>query len=133
MATVWYPAIIESGDKRGFSVFFPDFPGCVSAGATEQETAAGAIEALRLHVRGMLADGDPIPQPTPLDQVDADPEVREAARILVPADLPGKALRINISMDEGLVEQVDRAASKLGMTRSAFLAAGARKLIDDAA
>jgi predicted RNase H-like HicB family nuclease len=133
MATVWYPAIIERGDKPGFSVFFPDFPGCVSAGDTEQETAARAIEALRLHVRGMLAEGDPMPEPTPLDRVAGDPEVSEAARILVPADLPGKALRINISMDEGLVEQVDRAASKLGMTRSAFLAAGARKLIDEAA
>ena len=132
MATVWYPAIIERGEA-GFGAFFPDFPGCVSAGDTQQEAAAGAIEALRLHVRGMLADGDPIPEPTPLDHVAADAEVHEVARMLVPADLPSKAVRVNISMDEGLVEQVDRAASKLGMTRSAFLAAGARKLIDEAA
>jgi predicted RNase H-like HicB family nuclease len=133
MAATWYPAIVECDDSPGFSVFFPDFPGCVSAGETEQVAAAGAVEALRLHLRGMIADGDPIPQPTPLDHVVVDEDVREAARILVPAELPSKAVRVNISMDEGLVEQVDRAASKLGMTRSAFLAAGARRMIDDAA
>jgi predicted RNase H-like HicB family nuclease len=51
MATVWYPAIIERAED-GFSVFFPDVPGCVSAGATIQEAARNAEEGpFRAHRR----------------------------------------------------------------------------------
>lgn len=38
MGRVHYPAIIERGPE-GFGVFFPDLPGCVSAGDTQEETA----------------------------------------------------------------------------------------------
>ena len=41
MATVFYPAIVERAGA-GFSVFFPDLPGCTSAGDTLQEAALNA-------------------------------------------------------------------------------------------
>ena len=44
----------------------------------------------------------------------------------VPLDLPGKAVRLNISLDEHLVEQIDRAATAQGQTRSGFLAEAAK-------
>jgi predicted RNase H-like HicB family nuclease len=130
MATTWYPAIVERG-AMGFGVVFPDFPGCVSAGETEQQVASNAREALGLHIRGMLEDGEKIPEPSSMADIQVDPEVQEAYRVMVPVDLPGKTLRLNITMDEGLVAQVDKAASKLGMSRSGLLAMGARRLIDD--
>ena len=129
MAVLYYPAIIEAGDEPGFGVFFPDLPGCVSAGDTIQEAAGRAEEALALHLAGMVEDGDPIPDPTPLDRVPADPEVREVARLLVRAELPGKAVRLNITLDEGLLAAVDRAARARGFTRSGFLAEAARRLL----
>jgi predicted RNase H-like HicB family nuclease len=121
MPVAYYPAIIEKG-KHGFSVFFPDLPGCTSAGDTIQESARNAEEALRIHLEGMIEDDDPLPAPSPLDAIERDPEVDEAARVLVRADLPGKSLRLNISMDEGLIEAMDAAASAQGMNRSAYLA-----------
>jgi predicted RNase H-like HicB family nuclease len=33
MATVYFAAIVEAGVEPGYSVFFPDLPGCASAGA----------------------------------------------------------------------------------------------------
>ncbi|MGB8601761.1 MAG: type II toxin-antitoxin system HicB family antitoxin [Rhizomicrobium sp.] len=131
MATQFYVAIIERG-AEGFGAFFPDFPGCVSAGDTIQETARNAEEALRGHVAAMVRDGDAIPPPTTLDDIPADPEVTEAARVMVPASLPGRALRLNISLDEGLVGEIDRTAATLGMSRSAFLADAARRVLDAA-
>jgi predicted RNase H-like HicB family nuclease len=34
-----YPAIIEGDAETGYSVFFPDIPGCTSGGDTLQEAA----------------------------------------------------------------------------------------------
>lgn len=131
MTTRWYPAIVERGDTPGFSVFFPDLPGCVSAGDDLQDAANGAAEALELHIRGMIEDDEVLPDPSPIDRLTVDPEVQEAARVWVPVELPGKAIRVNISMDEGLISRIDRAASRLGMTRSGLLAFGARKVLDE--
>ena len=121
MATVHYPAVIErAGD--GFSVFFPDLPGCASAGRTMQEAALNAEEALSGHLVVSAEYGDPIPTPSDLDAIETDPEGDEVARILVRAELPGKSVRINVTLDEGLVAAIDKVARN----RSGFLAEAAR-------
>lgn len=121
MATVYYPAIVERAGQ-GFSVYFPDLPGCTSAGATIQEAARRAEEALDGHLLVSAQHGDAIPKPSELDAIPHDPEIAEAARILVRAERPGRALRLNISLDEGLVAAIDRVAPN----RSRFLADAAR-------
>jgi predicted RNase H-like HicB family nuclease len=83
-----YTAIIESGETPGYGVFFPDLPGCVSAGDSVQEAALNAEEALSLHVELMLESGEELPDPTPPDQIEADPEVSEVARMLIRVELP---------------------------------------------
>ena len=121
MATAIYPAIVEQS-ANGFSVFFPDLPGCTSAGATMQQAALNAEEALAGHLLVSAQYSDAIADPTPLDQLESDPEIREAARILVRAERPGKSVRLNITLDEGLVAAIDRVAKN----RSGFLAEAAR-------
>ncbi len=49
----------------------------------------------------------------------------EPVRLLVPVEAPGRPVRVNISMDEGLVARLDAAANRHGMSRSAFLAEAA--------
>jgi predicted RNase H-like HicB family nuclease len=124
MATVWYPAIIERADD-GFSVFFPDVPGCVSAGATIQEAARNAEDALAGHIAVGVKHGDQFTAPSDLDAIQNDPEWSEVARLLVRAELPGKAVRINITLDEGLVAAIDKVAKN----RSGFLAEAAREAL----
>ena len=46
MSVVYFPAIVEGGKRKGYSVFFPDLPGCVSAGDTLQAAARNAEEGL---------------------------------------------------------------------------------------
>ena len=124
MATVYYPAIIER-DADGYGAFFPDLPGCVSAGDTAQEAALAAEEALSGHLSMMIEHGDALPDPSDVDAVERDPEVNEVARILVRGERPGKAVRVQISMDEGLLARIDRVAPN----RSRFLADAARSAL----
>jgi predicted RNase H-like HicB family nuclease len=121
MAIVIYPAIIERAEN-GYSVFFPDLPGCVSAGETVQRAALNAEEALAGHLLISAQYGDEVSDPTQLDDIPFDPEVSEVARILVRGEKPGKSVRINITLDEGLIAAIDRIAKN----RSGFLAEAAR-------
>jgi predicted RNase H-like HicB family nuclease len=134
MALRYYPACIErAGDA--YSVVFPDLPGCVSAGDTVQDAAVNAAEALAMHIEGMAEDRQDPPAPTPVDAplphwLVADGEPAFVARILVPVEMPGRAVRANITMDEGLLRRVDAAAAAGGFTRSGFLAQAARERLE---
>lgn len=121
MPTVYYPAIIERA-AEGYGVFFPDLPGCASGGDTIQEAARNAEEALDGHLSVSAEHGDPVADPSELDVMEIDPDIEEVARILVRAERPGRAVRLNISLDEGLVARIDRVAKN----RSGFLADAAR-------
>jgi metal-responsive CopG/Arc/MetJ family transcriptional regulator len=55
--------------------------------------------------------------------------MNEALLALIAVEVPGKALRVNISLDEGLLARIDKAAERAGQTRSGFLASAARERI----
>ena len=130
MTLRFYPACIERAET-GFSVFFPDLPGCISAGDTVAMAAVNAAEALGLHLDGRAEDGTPPPAPSPIDAPlpdwlsDAAPDV--VARVLIPAELPGRAVRANITLDEGLLSRLDVAATAEGVSRSGYIAAAVRE------
>jgi predicted RNase H-like HicB family nuclease len=122
MVTAFYPAVIERAGE-GFSVYFPDLPGCTSAGDTVTEAAINAEQALAGHVVETVRHGEELPPPSEIDAVERDPDVDEVARVLVRADMPGKAVRLNITLDEALVAAIDKVARN----RSGFLADAARE------
>jgi predicted RNase H-like HicB family nuclease len=73
MRSLTYLAAFEAAsDKSSYSVFFPDLPGCISVGATFEETRKQAAEALGLHIYGMEKDGDPLPSPSDVKEIDAE-------------------------------------------------------------
>ena len=45
----------------------------------------------------------------------------------VDIDVPGKVLRLNITLDEALLARIDRAAADAGESRSGWLATAARQ------
>jgi predicted RNase H-like HicB family nuclease len=130
MAT--YIALIRKDKDSVFGVEFPDFPGCISAGDTLDKAVAGAKEALELHVKGMLEDGDEIPNPSGLEVVRRRPEIKGTVPVLVDVPVVRRNKRVNITMDEGLLEKVDELSAALGTTRSGFLAIAARKSLLEA-
>lgn len=125
-----YIALIHKEPGSDFGVMFPDFPGCVSAGSTMDEALRMGAEALAGHVEMMRRDGDDIPRPRALDQIKAAGEdwIEWEGAIAVGIPLlpaAGRAVRINVTMDERLLAQIDAISSN----RSAFLADAARRIL----
>jgi predicted RNase H-like HicB family nuclease len=119
------------GEKGAFGVSFPDFPGCVSGGTSISEALRRAPDALAAHIEAIVDEGFALPEIRELDMIKASSEFMAdfADAVLVAAvnaELPGRASRLNISMDENLVARIDKRARELGESRSGFLAAAAK-------
>jgi len=80
-----YIPLIHKEAGSDYGVSFPDLPGVISGGASLDEARSMAAEALALHLEGMVADGEAIPEPTTLEAVTADPANREGVAVLIPA------------------------------------------------
>jgi predicted RNase H-like HicB family nuclease len=125
-----YIALIHKDPASDFGVSFPDLPGCVTAGVTLDEARTLAIEALSLHLEGLAADGEAAPEPSSLEDVMADIQNTDGVAILVdPPKSQGKSVRVNITLTDDLIEQIDRHAGAHGLTRSGFLARAARRAL----
>jgi predicted RNase H-like HicB family nuclease len=121
MPATYYPAVIDRSSD-GFGVSFPDFPGCVAAGATVTKAALNAEAALALHIEGMAKDRDPLPEPSQLDDIEEVEGADDVARVLIRAEAPPKVERVLISLDSGLLRAIDAVAAN----RSAWIAEAAR-------
>ena len=110
----------------GYGVTFPDLPGCVSAGTTFEEAALNAREALSGHLAAMLADGDTIAPPRSLEALQADVALAEELegaipQLVVPRTVQADRVRINITIDKGILRRTDEAAEANGLTRSRLI------------
>jgi predicted RNase H-like HicB family nuclease len=78
-----YVGLIHKDGASDYGVSFPDFPGVVTAGRDLDDARAMAEEALALHVEGLIADGQAIPEPTSLQEVMSDPDNKDSVAISV--------------------------------------------------
>ena len=127
-----YPVVIHKENGTDYGVSVPDLPGCFSAGGTMQEALEAAREALAAHIEGMLIDEDPVPTPDSVDAHRQNPDYSGGVWALVPVDLAklsGKAKRINITLPERALKEMDSCARSLGETRSGFLLRAALEFI----
>lgn len=126
-----YIAIVHKDAKSDFSVSFPDFPGCITAGKNIDEAKDMAEEALTLHIQGMIEDGDKLPFPSKLEEIMSDPDYSDATAFLVVTvpDSKPRTVRVNITLPEMTLKQIDSAAKRKGMSRSSFLVHAAQNVI----
>ena len=122
-----YIALLHKGsDSVGVS--FPDFPGVVTAGKDLDDARAMAVEALAFHIEGLVEDGEAIPEPSSLEAVMADRDNRDGVAILVPVRTDvSKAVRVNVTLPQDVLTEIDRYADTHGETRSGFLARAAKQ------
>lgn len=125
MATT-YIALLRKERDSAYGVDFPDFPGCITAGTTLEEAHQRALEALKFHIKGMQEDGDPVPKPSALDDIAADPANAGAVAFLVSVPV-AKAKRINITVLEPDLDAIDTYVKQKGLNRSAFLVQAAKR------
>lgn len=127
-----YIALIHKDADSDYGVHFPDLPGLVTAGVSLDEARTFAEEALALHLEGLAEDGEAIPEPSSLEAVMVDPENREGVAILVRAPVKAKAVRINITVPEDALREIDAYAEGHGYTRSGFLVQAAKREMEAA-
>ncbi|MDP4022358.1 type II toxin-antitoxin system HicB family antitoxin [Methylobacterium sp. NEAU 140] len=128
-----YTVLID-GRAGAYGAAFPDCPGCTAMGATLDEALTNAAAALSEWMADRVAAGFEPPVPRGPDALRADPaladDLVEATLGVVPLLLEsGRPIRVNVSLDAALLEEVDAAARARGLTRSAFLASAARDKI----
>lgn len=117
-------ALVHKDADSAYGVTFPDLPGCFSAADDFADIIPNAAEALDLWFE---------------DRTEAEPRGPEAVRAEVADDLAAGAFlvavphvrrttrqrRVNISLDAGTLDAIDRTARHMKLTRSAFIALAA--------
>jgi predicted RNase H-like HicB family nuclease len=123
----------DDGPDASWDAIFPEFPGCVSQGASSLEAIENGREALALHIEGMVAEGQVLPEssgpnlPLPAWVVEQEATMLRPLHALLTMEIPKKSVRLNITMDEALVERLDAGARRDGTTRSGYLAQAVRE------
>jgi predicted RNase H-like HicB family nuclease len=115
-----YPAVLERGPKGAFGAWFPDFPGCVAGGRSQEQTIEKAENALAQAVDGLFEYGRPLPPPTPIERIVLPKGCDFLAYFIVGVDPPDPSERVNVYLPKSLIDQIDRRAAELGMSRSSF-------------
>lgn len=126
-----YIAVVHKDTKSDFGVSFPDFPGCITAGSSIDEAKDMAHDAISLHIKGMMEDGENIPAPSKLEDIMDNPDYSDAAAILIVSVSESKprSVRVNITVPEDMLRKIDTIAKKRGMSRSSFLVHAAKNAI----
>lgn len=76
MAMSHYVAIVEdSGAEKAIGIWFPDLPGCFSAGEDVDEALRNAHQALALCAEAEAQEGRALPKPRSLSALKTDPAV----------------------------------------------------------
>lgn len=73
-----YFAIGHKEPDSACGIWFPDVEGCFGAGDTYEDAVEDASEALKLHVEMLRQDGQDIPHPRTIDEINLDPAVRKS-------------------------------------------------------
>ena len=125
-----YIALLRKDPGSDFGVDFPDFPGCITAGGTLEEAKAMAEEALTGHIEATREVGEPVPAPSDLAKIVADPDNDDAIPFLVSVPDPeSQRTRVNVALPVADLQALDRLAKRRGVSRSALIAEAARLLI----
>lgn len=125
-----YPVYIHLGDQdHAHGVTIPDLPGCFSATDDWQSLPTAIQEAVELYFEDEVQT---IPPPSELTELARDPQYQGGIWMLMDIDLERvrpKPVRLNISLPEGLVRQIDAHAKARHLSRSGFLAQAASEAL----
>lgn len=123
-----FPVVVHKDENSDYGVTIPDMPGCFTAGTTLDEAINNIQEAAECH----YVDEAELPVASSLERFVNDSEYAGGIWVMVNIDLAKlkvKAKRVNITMPENLLHEIDRYADKYHMTRSGLLAQAAGEYI----
>lgn len=125
-----FPVVIHKDEDSDYGVTIPDMPGCFTAGSTLENAVGNIQDAVECHYVGEAE----LPVPSPLERWIADPDYAGGTWLLIDVDLSRlnvKSKRVNVTLPENLLHEIDRFAAAHSMTRSGLLARAAGQYIQD--
>lgn len=125
-----FSVVVHKDSDSDYGVTVPDVPGCFSAGSSFSEALDNVREALALHLEGLVADEEKLPQAQEVDAHLDNPDFTGGVWAIVDFDLTpylGKSVRFNASLPEQLLHRIDERVQKdhRYASRSGFLATAA--------
>ncbi|MEO6918550.1 MAG: type II toxin-antitoxin system HicB family antitoxin [Collimonas sp.] len=121
-----YPLYVWKDDNSAYGASFPDLPGVFTAADNLDDIPAMAQEA----VEAMFEGEAHIPDASSIEQWKGSAEYANGFWMLVGIDrakINTKPVRLNISLPESLLHDIDAFAKSRQLTRSGFLAQAAIK------
>jgi predicted RNase H-like HicB family nuclease len=116
MKKITYFAVFEPSET-GYSIYFPDFPGCISCGDDVEHAVQMAKEALGLHYWGMEKDGDELPVPSypPYLEMEKDDFIMpiEIFPDIVKGTIENKAVKKTLTIPYWLSAEAENAGVNL--------------------
>ena len=125
---IYYAVVTNSPD--GFQVNFPDFPESIFTTPDLSQLHKNAELHLERHAQQLNATGKILPLPSSLNDILSKTEASD--KMPVPIRLNEGSLgakRINITLQQSLLERIDQVAHTQGLSRSGFIAIATRKLL----
>ncbi|MGA9704889.1 type II toxin-antitoxin system HicB family antitoxin [Pseudomonas sp.] len=125
-----FPVVVHKDVDSDYSVTVPDVPGCFSAGGSFSEALDNVRDALALHLEGLVADEQKLPQALEVDAHLDNADYAGGVWAIVDFDLTpylGRSVRFNASLPEQLLLRIDERVQKdhRYASRSGFLATAA--------
>ena len=114
MPMIFYPAILWPADASGLHGVTVPGVNVNGSGSSAAEALADAAAVLQEVLDDLAADRQPVPAPLAVEAV----EVAGGKLVLLPASLPERSVRVNVTLPADLVARIDAASGN----RSAFLA-----------
>lgn len=130
MTVVVYPAIVITRGAEPPQAAFVDFADVKVTAATIAALLAAARERLGAELLHLEQQGETWPEPTAMTAIQAPPG---ASIVLIDVAVDDTPIRLTISLGERLLKRIDQDAQARSMTRSGYLALGARRLLGDPA
>ncbi|KIL30502.1 type II toxin-antitoxin system HicB family antitoxin [Bacillus subtilis] len=123
MGKYLFPAIFDSGEdgSEGYTITFPDLPGCISEGDDLENAMSMAKDVLEGFLYGMEEDGEEIPSPSNPSELDV-PKTGFVVMVnawtdIVRDEMENKAVKKTLTVPKWLAE----AAEKEGVNFSQLL------------
>ena len=122
------------GVAGAYGISFPDFDGCVSGGTSIDECLRRGKETLAFHLESMAEVGEQLPRLRALDEIKQDAALQDdlsdnVLAAVIEVTLPEKSVRVDIAIDERLLEPLDKRAAEQGETRDAPISKAARAVL----
>jgi predicted RNase H-like HicB family nuclease len=120
VAKRFYPAVLERDPSGVYGAWFPDFPGAVAAGRTQEEAVAKAEGALKRAIQEWAERDLPLPEPTPFANIRPPKDADVVTFVALGAAPPDPSERVNVYLPRSVIERTDEIAAAWGMSRSSL-------------